>query len=280
MQGVPEQRGPHAEVARVSEALERVAVCTPIAPMHADPGVRSAQISQLLAGRVAHVLETRDDWCLVRGPDDYDGWIHRGHLTRVPDDGARRSIHLDRVSLGCTTSNPAGARRAMPLGAYLTPEERIKSGAVIDAAQQAERFPAEGGAITRSAQLYFEGTSYLWGGVTPWGADCSGLVQSVFWLHGIQLRRDAWMQAAQGAPGETDPASARAGDLLFFSDCADRYITHVAIALGGSAIVHLALGRGGYSVERMDDGRDAYVRKLLDRFVMSRRILAPSRTPA
>ena len=62
----------------------------------------------------------------------------------------------------------------------------------IDGAEQATMFPAEAGAITRSAQLYFEGTSYFWGGVTPWGADCSGLVQSVYWLHGIQLYRDAW----------------------------------------------------------------------------------------
>jgi gamma-D-glutamyl-L-lysine dipeptidyl-peptidase len=161
----------------------------------------------------------------------------------------------------------------MPLGAFLTPDEHVRSGEAIPAAEQATMFPAEGGAITRSAQLYFEGTSYFWGGVTPWGADCSGIVQSVYWLHGIQLHRDAWQQAKQGIAGEGDPTKALAGDLLFFSDRLDGHITHVAISLGGGCLVHLALGRGGYAIERLDDTRDPYVRKLLDRFVTSRRIL-------
>jgi cell wall-associated NlpC family hydrolase len=99
----------------------------------------------------------------------------------------------------------------------------------------------------------------------------------VFALHGVQLRRDAWQQAEQGTPGESDPLLAKAADLLFFSDRIDERITHVAIALGARSLVHLALGRGGYAVERLDDASDPYVAKLLDRFVTARRVLAPSR---
>jgi hypothetical protein len=261
----------------MTDVCHRVAVCSPIATLFAEPGVASAPISQLLAGRIADVLEERDDWYRVRGPDEYEGWIHRGYVTHVPRDGARRSEHPGRISLGCVTTTPSGARRRMPLGAFLAPDERVKTGQVIAAVEQGELFPAEAGAITRSARLFFEGTSYIWGGVTPWGCDCSGLVQSVFWLHGIQLRRDAWQQAQQGAPGDADLRDARAADLLFFSDRVDQHITHVAISLGGSSLVHLALGRGGYAVERLDDARDPYVRKLFERFVTSRRILAPAR---
>ena len=141
----------------------------------------------------------------------------------------------------------------MPLGAFLTPDERVLSGEAIQAAEQAATFPPEADAITRTAQQYFEGTSYFWGGVTPWGADCSGLVQSVYWLHGIQLHRDAWQQSTQGVAGEPNPIDALAGDLLFFSDRVDHHITHVAISLGGGCLVHLALGRGGYAIERLDD---------------------------
>jgi hypothetical protein len=255
----------------------RAAVRTPVAPLFAEPRVSSAQISQLLAGRTVDLLETRDDWYRICGPDDYEGWVHRGYLAPAPQPTARRSSQLERLSLGCVTTDGRGGRRAMPLGAYLSPGERVKSGEIVDAAEQAIRFPSEALAITRSAQTYFEGTSYLWGGVTPWGADCSGLVQSVFALHGVQLRRDAWQQAEQGAPGESDPLLAKAADLLFFSDRIDERITHVAIALGGRSLVHLALGRGGYAVERLDDASDPYVAKLLDRFVTARRVLAPSR---
>lgn len=251
-------------------------VRTPLAPMFAEPRVASAQISQLVAGRCLDLLEKRDDWYRIRGPDEYEGWLHRGYLSPAPEDGARQSVNLDRVSLGCITTNGDGGRRAMPLGSLLSPEERVKTGEVIGIGEQVTLFPPDEGAITRTAQLYFEGTSYLWGGVTPWGADCSGLVQTVFWLHGIQLRRDAWQQAEQGAAGESDPLESRKGDLLFFSDRVDGHITHVAIALGNQRLVHLALGRGGYAVENLTDVRDPYVVKLRERFVKSRRVLSPA----
>ena len=251
-------------------------VRTPLAPVFAEPRVASAQISQLVAGRCLDLLERRDDWYRIRGPDEYEGWLHRGYLSPAPGGGSQQSVHLDRVSLGCVTTNGDGGRRAMPLGSLLSPEERVKSGEAIGIADRVTRFPSEAGAITRSAQLFFEGTSYLWGGVTPWGADCSGLVQTVFWLHGIQLRRDAWQQAEQGEHGDRDPLAARAADLLFFSDRVDRSISHVAIALGNQRLVHLALGRGGYAVDNLSDERDPYVAKLRERFVHARRVLTPT----
>lgn len=260
----------------MSSEFTRAAVRTPVAPMFAEPKVASAQISQLVAGRMVDILETRDDWNRVAGPDEYEGWLHRGYLAPSPVDSARQSGHVARVSLGCVTTDGQGGRRAMPLGALLAPAERVKAGEVVDATELPTRFPTEAQAITRSAQLYFEGTSYLWGGVTPWGADCSGIVQSVFSLHGVQLRRDAWQQAEQGAPGEADIMDAHTGDLLFFSDRVDQHITHVAIALGSRRLVHLALGRGGYAVEKLDDLRDPYVAKLRERFIIARRVLAPA----
>jgi cell wall-associated NlpC family hydrolase len=254
-------------------------VHAPVAPVFNEPRVASAQISQLVAGRCVELLERRDDWYRMRGPDEYEGWLHRGYLSATPEDGAQGGVRLERVSLGCITANGKGGRRAMPLGSLLFPEERVKSGEVVTVAEQASQFPPEAAAITRSARLYFEGTSYLWGGVTPWGADCSGLVQTSFWLHGIQLRRDAWQQAEQGVAAHVDLLSAEEGDLLFFSDRVDGHITHVAISLGSQRLVHLALGRGGYAVENLTDEDDAYVMKLRERFVKARRVLGPGLPP-
>jgi cell wall-associated NlpC family hydrolase len=251
----------------------RAVVRSPVAPVFAEPRVASAQISQLVAGRRLELLEQRDDWFRVRGPDEYEGWLHRGYMSELPE--SSNGSHGDRVSLGCVTVDASGAHRAMPLGALLTPGERVTSGEVVDAAELRTRFPTEADSITRSAMRYFEGTSYLWGGVTPWGADCSGLVQAVFSLHGMQLRRDAWQQAEQGEAAASDILASEIGDLLFFSDRIDGHVTHVAIALGGRRLVHLALGRGGYAVERLDDERDAYVAKLRERFIGARRVLTP-----
>jgi gamma-D-glutamyl-L-lysine dipeptidyl-peptidase len=178
-------------------------------------------------------------------------------------------------AVGCITTDGEGGRRAMPLGSLLSSDEQVRAGEAIGVAEQGGLFPAEVEAIARSAQRYFEGTSYLWGGVTPWGADCSGLVQTTFWLHGIQLRRDAWQQAEQGEAGEPELLQSRTGDLLFFSDRVDGHITHVAIALGERRLVHLALGRGGYAVEDLADERDPYVTKLHERFVKARRVVMP-----
>ena len=253
----------------------RATVRTPVAPVFADARVASAQISQLVAGRRLELLEERDDWYRVRGPDEYEGWVHRGYLEHGEDYHAK----LDRVSLGCVTIDAHGARRAMPLGALLEPEERVDRGEALELAHRHARFPTDAEAVTKSALEYFEGTSYLWGGITPWGADCSGLVQSVFSLHGVQLRRDAWQQAQQGEPGATELLDAGAGDLLFFSDRVDGHITHVAISLGSRRLVHLALGRGGYAVEQLDDERDPYVQKLRERFVHARRVLGTAREP-
>ena len=255
----------------MSDEPTQLVVSAPLATLFAEPRVASAPISQLLAGRVLDVCETRDDWYRVRGPDEYEGWMHRGYVgnTPVPSDGT----HATHVSLGCVTTSPAGRTRKMPLGAYVVGGERIVGGDAITIAEKEARFPSDVGAIARSAQVYFDGTSYVWGGVTPWGCDCSGLVQSTYWLHGTQLHRDAWQQAQQGVKVDGTLLDVRIGDLLFFTDRIDQHITHVAIALGECRLVHLALGRGGFAVERLDDDADPYVRKLHERFVTARRIL-------
>ena len=261
----------------MTEESPRVVVRSPIATLFAEPRVASAPISQLLAGRVAEVLEERDDWIRIRGSDAYEGWIHRGYVERASDSAV--ALHEGtRLSLGCVTIASSGARRQMPLGTLLTADEQVTAGAVIPASEQAVHFPTNAESIIRTALSYFEGTSYVWGGVTPWGCDCSGLVQSVFWLHGVQLRRDAWQQAVQGMEGDPELLDARAGDLLFFSDRVDRYITHVAIAMGSQRLVHLALGRGGFAVENLGNADDPYVRKLGERFVTARRVLDPAQS--
>ena len=87
-------------------------------------------------------------------------------------------------------------------------------------------------AITSYA-LTFLGVPYVWGGTTPSGFDCSGLVQYVYSHFGINLGRTTYTQQYAGT--KISLASAQAGDLYFWGSYGSAY--HVAIALGGGQYV-------------------------------------------
>lgn len=91
---------------------------------------------------------------------------------------------------------------------------------------------ASASAITSYA-LTFLGVPYVWGGTTPSGFDCSGLVQYVYSHFGINLGRTTYSQQYAGT--KISVASAQAGDLYFWGSYGSAY--HVAIALGGGQYV-------------------------------------------
>ncbi|HEU5173866.1 MAG TPA: C40 family peptidase [Gemmatimonadaceae bacterium] len=250
--------------------MELAVVVSAVAPLHAEPRVSSPQVSQRLAGERVEVLDWESEWLLVRGSDGYDGWMHSGYLqpthhAEMPGDA--------RVSLGCIVRGADGVVRPLPLGAALASDDELVDGEVVRADELERLFPRDAAAIADTARRYFVGTSYQWGGVTPWGADCSGFSQTIFALHGVTLPRDAWQQALEGADAGSDPITLLPADLLFFSDRPDQKITHVGISLGSAEMAHLALGRGGYRVEKLDDPADQYVQKLKERFLFGRRYL-------
>lgn len=244
--------------------------------MLCEPDVRSTQVSQLLRGHAADVVARQGLWLRVQSGDEYEGWVHQGYVASIADTSEALIIGWDDprpLSLGCTVRDPNGATRKLPLGALITNGEARTSGLAMTLEERRRTFPATGDSITASGQTYFEGTSYEWGGVTPWGADCSGFVQASFALHGVHLPRDAWMQAQAGVALPTEFPGLEAGDLLFFSDDPDAKISHVAMSLGGSRVVHQALGRGGHAVDDLASAED-YTTLLRGRLHCARRVLS------
>jgi hypothetical protein len=227
-----------------------------------------------LYGHFADVIGNEGAWLNVRSADGYEGWMHEGY-TAPAESEDELSWAWDaegEVSMGCSIRDGRSATLDLPLGALLG-DVRCIAGRAMDLARRRETFPPTADAIVASAFALFQGTYYQWGGITPWGADCSGMIQSIFALHGIHLLRDASQQATQGVAVVGGLEGLRSGDLLFFSDTPEGHITHVAMAAGNSKAVHMALGRGGHSIESLDR-QDDYTRSLVERFRFARRVVA------
>lgn len=90
-----------------------------------------------------------------------------------------------------------------------------------------------GEAIILEAEKYL-GVDYVWGGTTPDGFDCSGLVQYCLNSLGISIDRVAEDQFNAGMPVSRDEL--QPGDLVFFEQ--NGYIHHVGIYAGNNMMIH------------------------------------------
>ena len=85
--------------------------------------------------------------------------------------------------------------------------------------------------LVRSAEQFL-GLQYLWGGLSAWGYDCSGLTWAVYRAHGITIPRDADAQFAAGTP--VPLSAALPGDLLFYEH---PVVGHVAMYVGHGQMI-------------------------------------------
>lgn len=87
--------------------------------------------------------------------------------------------------------------------------------------------------IVNTAAKYL-GVDYVWGGTTPDGFDCSGLVQYVMKSLGINVSRTSQEQIKNGVP--VSKGDLQAGDLVFFESNGD--VHHVGIYVGNGMMIH------------------------------------------
>lgn len=102
------------------------------------------------------------------------------------------------------------------------------------------------------AALLYQGTHYRWGGKSPLGIDCSGLVSMAYMLCGILIYRDA--SIVEGFPIRPIPREKlQKGDLLFFPG-------HVAMYMGDQLYCHCTARAGddGFAINSLDPQSPLY----------------------
>jgi cell wall-associated NlpC family hydrolase len=236
-----------------------------VVPLFGSPTLRADQVSQMVLGETAAVLDVSADWRRIRATlDQYEGWVHTGYCAEVDAETAASWRHdADGWSQGAMllvgdgrVRLPLRARAALEGAVVRLPDGRsgrVVEGAVTPPADAV--MAARAVAPERWAWEQFAGSQYQWGGVTPLGVDCSGLVQTTFLARGDSLPRDSAQQAACGAA--VAPDQIRPGDLLFFRDASGPRISHVAFAAEGDMLVHSTVACGGVVHESWAPGSRA-----------------------
>ena len=174
--------------------------------------------------------DRRPDQPSPLNPRGYPGWVLNWQL-RGPAAGSVVTVTAPRARLSTGAEVSFGTQ--LPLvrrgGGSLT--VRTPAGKAQLPAAAAKPLPRTRADLVRSAKLFL-GLRYLWGGLSAWGYDCSGLTWAVYRAHGMTIPRDADAQFTAGRPVALEDA--KPGDLIFYGTS---FVHHVTMYVGRGQMI-------------------------------------------
>jgi cell wall-associated NlpC family hydrolase len=199
--------------------------------------------TQALYGQQVVVLARSGGWAKVavvdepdpQDPHGYPGWLPASQLKTGFDASGRSVVVVSRTGQllvhGRTLTLSYGTR--LPLvrwgGDFAVVRTPDGQGTVVGVESP---YRLSNASIVAQAKRFL-GVHYLWGGLSAWGFDCSGLIWNIYRAHGLTIPRDADPQFHHGVA--VARGALRAGDLLFFGS--KRYAEHDAIYVGNGRML-------------------------------------------
>ncbi len=227
--------------------------CVPVSPLRSEASHRSEMVSQQLFGEKSMVIETApDNWVKIALKyDGYEGWVQQSHLAEIDEEHFLK-VDKDLTEDWINEVDYNGHMMYVPMGSSLSAFKNGKAfwrrntvyfkGKVWNP-EEIKITPK----LVKQIAFKFLNTSYLWGGKSVFGIDCSGYSQMTYKFLNKHLPRDAWQQAEYGVVVNF-LQEAHCGDLAFF-DNEEGKITHVGILLNQHEIIHSS---GKVRIDKID----------------------------
>lgn len=238
-----------------------------VADVRANPDQGAELVTQALLGDEVKFLREEDEWLQGQVSDGYIGWMQKMNLVKAAPPPAQDLVAV-RVPRAILYLEPGGDTQAgeallgtdLPLleqkGDWLEVWLPGHTPAWV-ARQEIEIWPGgqvkekrSGTDVIKVAERLL-GVAYLWGGVSLYGIDCSGLTYIAYFLNGVQLPRDADMQFKVGRP--VARKDLQPGDLVFFNTSGTgTQPTHVGIYTGNGQFLN-SRSQQGVVISRLDE---------------------------
>ncbi len=231
--------------------------------------------TQVLYGERVLVLARRGGWTRIAVPDQpspldrrgYPGWVRSWQLAAARVARASVTVTAPKVRLANGTELSFGTRLPLLRRVGGSVEVATPTGSSTLPARAVAPLPTTRADLVRTARL-FMGLRYLWGGLSAWGYDCSGLTWAVYRAHGLMIPRDADAQFTAGRP--VAMSALRPGDLIFYGVS---FVHHVALYAGGGTMIEAPNSASAVRLVpvRMIDlaGARSYMSKLVERPIPS-----------